>query len=267
MDYIRYERSLLKLIKERNPREYKLLNLTNQRIKGLYNQSTKRFPNRKSLWDEYFVFISTMAKSDNSEVSAVLDNTILHHGHHVENWLKYIKWERAIHTNETKVRNLLMKALQNHPKSEHLYIEFLNVELSNDRELPVQSVIDNATLLYDNAMKNFRSEKSYPIEKILTFQAAVLDELEKYPFTKDMQLMVLQDYDDNYLTKELFWHILAQRELNGRITMDKNRNKQLNDNEPTIESKKVNIKRCVEVYEGALSKASKCYWHRLIREL
>lgn len=261
LDYIRYERSLVKLILERNPREHKLHNLTNQRIKGLYNQSTKRFPNRKSLWDEYFVFISTMAKSDNSEVSAVLDNTILHHGHHVENWLKYIKWERAIHTNETKIRNLLMKALQNHPKSEHLYIEFLDVELSNDRESPVVTVVDNATLLYNNAMKNYRSDKSFTIEKILTFQAAVLDQLEKYPFTKTMQLMVLQDYDDNYLTKELFWHILAQRELNGQITLDKNRNKQLNDTDPTIESKKGNIKRCVQVYEGALSKVSLISFH------
>lgn len=251
LDYIRYERSLLKLITERNPNEHKLVNLINQRIKGLYNQSTKRFPNRQSLWDEYFVFASTMSKSDYSEVSSVLDDTILHHGHHVENWLKYIKWERAIQTNETKVKNLLMRALIKHPTSEYLHLEFLDVELSNDRELPVETVIDNAKLLYTNAIKNFRNDRSVSVERILTFQAAVLDQLNKYSFTKDMQLMVLNDRpDDKYLEEELFWHILAQRELNGQITLDKDRN----EPESEMGSQNMNIKRCVKVYESALTK-------------
>lgn len=255
LDYIRYERSVLKLIKERNRSEHKLVNLVIQRIKGLYNQSTNRFPNRKSLWDEYFVFItSTMSKSDNSEVSAVLDNTLMHHKH-VENWLKYIKWERAV-KNETKVRNLLMRALQLHRKNEHLYLEFLDIELANDRELSVENVVGNATLVYNNGMSSFRSKEgeSIPTERILTFQAAVQDRLNKYPFTKEMQLMVLEDVEEKYLKEELYWHILAQRELNGQTTLDKNRNKHLD--EPTVETQKVNIKRCVKVYEAVLSKVS-----------
>lgn len=253
LDYIRYERSLMKLIIERNPNEHKLVHLTNQRITGLYNQSTKRFPNRQSLWDEYFVFASTMPKSDYADVSAVLDDTILHHGHHVENWLKYIKWERAIQTNETKVKNLLMRALIKHPTNENLHLEFLDVELSNVRQLPEQNVIDNGTLLYHNAMKHFRNDKSVRVERILTFQAAVLDLLSKYSFTKQMQLMVLNDKDDSYLKEELFWHILAQRELNGQLTYDVDRHERLGD-EPAMESQSVNIKRCVKVYQETLSK-------------
>lgn len=239
-------------MKERNAKEHKLLQLISQRIKGLYNQSTNRFPNRKQLWDEYFVFItSPLARSDNSEVSAVLDNTILHHGHHVDSWLKYIKWERAIRSNETKVRNLLMRALLKHPTSEHLHLEFLDVELSNERESSVSVVVDTVTLLYGNAMKSFRNDKSVPSEKILTFQAEVLGMFEKYTLARDLQLMVLKDVDDSHLKKELFWHNLALRQLNGQLTLDEDGNV-----EPEMESQKENIRRCVKVYQGAVSKVN-----------
>lgn len=256
LDYIRYERSILRLVHERNAKEHKLLNLIGQRIKGLYSQSTYRFPNRKSLWDDYFVFItSTLSRADNSEVSAVLDNTILHHGHHVENWLKYIKWERAIQANETKIRNLLMRALMKHPASDDLHLEFLDIELTNERELPEVDVTENVSLLYTNAVKSLRNDKSVPAEKILRFKDAVLDVLEKFPFTKDVQLMVLKDVDDGHLREELFWHILAQRELHGKLTLDEVRNEQLNHTvDPELKSQKLNIKRCVKVYEAALSK-------------
>lgn len=258
LDYIRYERSLLKLIKERNAKEHKLQQLVRQRIKGLYNESTKRFPNRRSLWDDYFVFItSTMAKADNSEVSGVLDSIILHHGHHVENWLKYIKWERAIRTNETKVRNLLMRALLKHPTSEHLHLEFLDVELTNDRESPEKTVVDNVKLLYDNAIKSMRNDKSVTAERILTFKANVLDVFEKFAsLTTDLQSMVLQDVDESHVNEELFWHILAQRGLNGQRVMMKDEwaDSGLNDEQTAIESQIVRIKRCVKVYETALSK-------------
>lgn len=261
LDYIRYERSLLKLIKERSPNERKLVNLISQRIKGLYNQSTNRFPNRKSLWDDYFVFItSSLCKFDNSEVSAVLDNTLLHQGHHVENWLKYIKWERAIQTNDKKVRNLLMRALMLHPKEEYLHLEFLDLELTNARELPIETVIDYATVEYKNAIKCFQTntnttDRSAVIEKILKFKAAVLDLLDKYPFTKDMQMMILEEVDDSHLNEELFYHILAQRELNGQLTPDKNRNELLKEL-PEIESESVRIKRCVKVYQEILPHVS-----------
>lgn len=256
LDYIRYERSLLRLVNERNAKEHKLINLIGQRIKGLYNQSTYRFPNRKSLWDDYFVFItSTLSRADNAEVSAVLDNTILHHGHHVENWLKYIKWERAIRSNDTKVRNLLMRALMKHPTSEDLHFEFLDIELANERELPETDVASNVTLLYTNAIKSLCNDKSVPAEKLLTFRAAVLDLLEKCPFTRDLQLMVLKDVHDEHLKEELFWHILAQRELRGQLTLEEAQKQLLDQNVDTEgKSQKLNIKRCVKVYEGALSK-------------
>lgn len=259
LDYIRYERSVLKLIRERNRTEHKLVNLVTQRIKGLYNQSTKRFPQRKPLWDEYFVFVTgALAKCDNSEVSAVLDDTILHHGHHVDSWLKYVKWERAVQQqtgNETtKVRNLLMRALQTHRTNEQLHLELLDVELANDRKLPVVNVCENATLVYQNAMTEFRADKSVPVDRILAFQAAVQDQLVRYPFTKQLQLMVLDDVEDKYLLHELFWHHCAQRELKGQLTADEQRNKQLDIGEPAIESHKVNIRRCVQVYEGAVAK-------------
>ncbi|XP_037029458.1 U3 small nucleolar RNA-associated protein 6 homolog [Bradysia coprophila] len=256
LDYIRYERSLLRLVNERNAKEHKLINFIGQRIKGLYNQSTHRFPNRKSLWDDYFVFItSTLSRADNAEVSAVLDNTILHHGHHVENWLKYIKWERAIRSNETKVRNLLMRALMKHPTSEDLHFEFLDIELANERELSETDVTGNVTLLYTNAIKSLRNDNSVPAERLLTFKAAVLDLLEKFPFTRDLQLMVLKDVHDEHIKEELFWHFLAQRELRGQLTLDEAQN-QLLDQKVDAEGKsqKLNIKRCVKVYEGALSK-------------
>lgn len=246
MDFIRYERTLLKLIKERNPKERKLQNLIFQRIKGLYNQATVRFPNHKTLWDEFFVFTtSTISKSDYTEVSAVLDNTLLHHGHHVENWLKYIKWERAILTNDKKVKNLLLRALQRHPENEDLQIEFMDVELFNYRELPTENVIDNVKLLYNNARKSISS---------LIFKAAVLDKLSKYQFTKELQLIVLDDMKSMHCNEELFWHIIAQRELSGLLTFDADRNAELENIEPKNQSLKVNIKRCIKVYEAALSK-------------
>lgn len=256
LDYISYERSILRLVNERNAKEHKLTNLISQRIKGLYNQSTHRFPNRKSLWDDYFIFItSTLSRADNAEVSAVLDSTILHHGHHVETWLKYIKWERAIRANETKVRNLLMRALIKHPTSEDLHLEFLDIELANERKLPETDVTSNVTLLYTNAIKSLRSDKAVPAEKILKFKAAVLDLLEKYPFASEMQSMVLKDVDDAHLKEELFWHILAQRELHGKLTMDEGRNAQLDrDDGSSVRSQTLNIKRCVKVYESALSR-------------
>lgn len=231
---------------ERNPTERKLHTLIYLRIKNLYNQATMRFANQKTLWDDFFVFMtSTTSKADDSEVSAVLDNTLLHHGHRVENWMKYIKWERAIQTNDNKVKNLLLRAIQRHPENEVLHIEFIDVELSNYRELPTDNVLDNVKLLYNNARKSISD---------LTFKAAVLDQLNKYSFTKELQLTVLEDMKSMHCNEELFWHVLAQRELNGLLTFDEVRNGQQDGNESKSQSEKVNIKRCVKVYEGALSK-------------
>lgn len=246
MEYIRYERSLLNLIRERNSNENKLNNSILQRIKGLYNQATTRFPNQRLLWDEFFTFMMrSKSKFDNSDISTLLDNTLLHHGHHVENWLKYIKWERAIQTNEKKVKNLLLRALQRHPESEDLHIEFMDVELSNDRDLTTQNVLDNTILLYNNAKKTISS---------LTFKATVLNKLNNYAFAKPLQLLVLEDMKSVDCHDELFWHILAQRELKGLPTFDEFRNKQLLEKEPKSESQKISIKRCVKVYVSAVSK-------------
>ncbi|KAJ6639809.1 U3 small nucleolar RNA-associated protein 6 like [Pseudolycoriella hygida] len=256
LDYIRYERSLMMLVKGRNYKEHKLINLIVQRIKGLYNQLTKRFPSRKPLWDEYFNFLtSKQSKSDNSEISALLDNMLMHHRHNVEVWLKYIKWERAIQMNEKKVRNLLMRALMDHKNNEDLHIEFIDVELSNHQQVGEQVVLDRVMLLYNNAKLVYNEEKPAERMKSLSFKAAILDKLGKFSFTKEIQLKILDDMQSNKNCEtELFWHIMARRELNGQITLDQERNKRLEGNSSAYESERVKIQRCVNVYKGATSK-------------
>lgn len=246
LQHIQYERSLLPHNAER--KDCKLKNSIFHRIKSLYNEATKRFPNEKHLWDEYFMFItSTDLNTDNSDVSAILDSMVTHHGDHIEPWMKYIKWERTIKTNESKLKNLLMRALHRHPESEELHIEFMDVELSNHRNLPTQNVLDNTILLYNNGRKRISS---------LSFLATVLDLLNKYTFSKPLQLKILDDMKSMYCNKELFWQILAQRELKGLSTFDEVRNKKLEENESQIQLRKVNILRCVKVYEAGLSKVT-----------
>lgn len=152
-----------------------------------------------------------------------------------------------------------MRALIKHPTSEDLHLEFLDIELENERELPQMDVTSNVKLLYTNAVKSLRNDNSVTAERVLTFKAAVLDLLEKYAFTSEMQLMVLKDVDDRHLKEELFWHILAQRELHGRLTLDEVKNVQPDSTHVSVvKSPKLNIKRCVKVYETALSKVYVC---------
>lgn len=249
LEHIQQERSLLRLNEEQNPNDSKLKNSILQRIECLYNEATQRFPNEKSIWDEYFIFTTTSIHSK-SDGSAILDNMIIHHGHLVELWLKYIKWERVEKSNERKVKNLLIRALQRHPESEDLYIEFMDVELANYRDLSPQNVLDNTIMLYNNARKQIST---------LSFLTSVLHRLNKYSFSKPLQLTILDDMKSMYCNKELFWHILAQRELNGLATFDEKRNKKLEQNESQSKLQKVNIQRCVKVYEAAVSKVSYDY--------
>ena len=211
MEYIRFERNLATICAERrrNDNAIELEHSILNRVKGLYEASTKRFHNNERLWDNYFMFLCK-TNCDKTEMSNMLDRMLVTHPYNPATWLKYSKWERNANQDVTKAKNLITRGIQNHPKCIQLYIELLNIEtvnldLADDEDQPI--ILDRITKVYEAARNALPG-----IESCI----AVLDEISNSHLTISLQHQIIKDMQERYSDNELYFHIIAQREFDGR---------------------------------------------------
>lgn len=233
LEYIKYERNLMSLVKERQRErnsELKLELSIEKKIKKLYGMATARFPDVERLWEEYILFCHR-SRSDQTEVRVILTRMRQFHGDKPDCWIKAIKWEREHSTDVNKsidVRALLLQGMQRHPTSVHLCVELINIILTSS--IAVELKMQQALLAYASCSKKVSS---------LAFHLAMLEEATRHGFAGKLEEQILDDMKKLHFKEPLFWHTIAQRELKGLATYHASV-----DSNPTMRSR---IELCVQV--------------------
>lgn len=132
--------------------------------------------------------------------------------------------------------DFIVRALRKHPADAYLKCELIDFELSNYGRQPT-SVIE------DRCIKIYTDDKFIlQVDKL----AALLELLSNYPETEKFQRLIMDDLKEKFSNEELYWQVLAQRELKGQITYKK---ENVPDNLPI--SQKTRMEVFVKVYEKA----------------
>lgn len=184
-------------------------------------------------------------------------------------WIRAILWEFNENFNNERVKGLLSRAQQKHPKSKKLLLTFFQIELENKQKADEQIALQLADVVYMNGKINFKNEISFFIE--------MLNIADKFPYANPLQQSILDDMRSAFPNEELLWHTLAQRELNGMSPNDctinfkeivKNENKGEEEEEedtkpntskmnvdptaPTSHTLRKRIQLCTQIYDEAV---------------
>lgn len=263
LEFIKYERSLISLTKER----VKLQKITQnntigkliaQRMKQLYTQALSKFPQDTRFWDEYIKFLQQFKFS--SDVSSTFDRMLQFHGDKPDVWIRAILWEYNENYQDHRVKGLLLRAQQRHPESQKLYLTFFQIELENKRKADESLALQHADVVYSNGKKKFTNIE-YFIE--------MLNIVDKFGYAKSIQQTILDDMRRLFPRHELLWHTLAQRELNGLSPGDcttditesvkregadarKSHGKVADPSASVTHTLKKRIELCVQIYDAAV---------------
>lgn len=209
LEYIKYERNLISLTKERVKlqkitQNNTIAKLIAQRMKQLYTQALSKFPQDTRFWDEYIKFLQQFKFS--SDVSSTFDRMLQFHGDKPDVWIRAILWEYNENYQDHRVKGLLLRAQQRHPESQKLYLTFFQIELENKRKADESLALQHADVVYSNGKKKFTN---------IEYFIDMLNIVDKFGFAKSIQQTILDDMRRLFPRHELLWHTLAQRELNG----------------------------------------------------
>ncbi|XP_031620644.1 U3 small nucleolar RNA-associated protein 6 homolog [Contarinia nasturtii] len=257
VEYIKYERSLIGLTKQRTKlhkltKNHTITTLIANRMKQLYAQALSRFPHNLRFWDEYIKFLQQFKYT--KDIPATFDQILKFHSDKADVWIRSILWEYNENYNDERVRGLLLRAQQLHPESQKLYLTFFQIELENKRQSDENLALQHAKTVYTNGQK---------ILKNCQFYIEILKIVDRFAYATSIQQLILHDLRELFQNEEIMWHNLAQRELNGLPT-DKfiERIKQDHEDELNNEdslsitqqhtSLRKRIESCVEIYEEAV---------------
>lgn len=211
--YIKYETNLMKLVVERQRErnsELKLELSIIKKIKGLYRLAITRFPSRERLWEGCIDFFIRNG-SEAGEIRALFTQMLQFHADNAQCWMRAIRWEREHNTERQRdmdVRNLLMQGLRRHPICTAMCVELLNIILTND-SVAEEVRINQALCTFRLCVKTNTSIECY---------VAMLEEATLHSFAGHLQSTILRAMRTTHVMEPQFWHVLAQRELNGQLT-------------------------------------------------
>lgn len=215
--YIKFEKVVVKDIKLRRQKhrisekksqiEYKIL----KRIKYLYEVAIQRFDNNFELVLEFFKFCKEC--SFIQSVYSIVENMLKKFSQNVQAWQVAAAWHAR--KDVTEALNVIHKGLAIHKANEDLYCQAIELELSKFTrrdEKPIDETPDETIIC-----KKVDTYLQAAYKNILNFQfpLRVLDVLEKYAFTKELQDSIVKRLLDDFYGEVEVWHTLAQREYNG----------------------------------------------------
>lgn len=268
--YIQFERNLMKVVQglqhERNAKLKLELSIA-KKIKKLYQLAVTRYAHRERLWDEYIVFCMRTAQSDDGELRELFTQMRHFHADKPAVWLKAIRWERhvaatAVGVVETNGRTLLLQAIRQHPQCTVLCVELLSMLLSGTDNATATGE-DADALIAEQELRLQRALTAYQrcgdTNRTLAFQLDMLSEATRHPFAGRLRAAILEQMRERHGAEPLYWHSIAQRELNGESIVPE----AIDGGEQTVValSARDKLKRCVQVYESAVTElASKEMW-------
>uniref|UniRef100_A0A336LW32 CSON002680 protein n=1 Tax=Culicoides sonorensis TaxID=179676 RepID=A0A336LW32_CULSO len=253
-EFIKYERNVLSLVCERRRggkrvREKKALErIVAGKIRGLYLKVLARFPKELRLWDSYIKFCQMYHFT--YELSEVLERMLKYHSDKPEVWLKAVMLEYSDIGNLVKAKEYLITGLKHHPTDIQLYKAFIQIELSeiqasddNEKitaveEKEIETAVGCCQSIYRNAKSKIND---------VQFYLEMLDVTLNFKFARNLSKEIISDLKDKFSDNSKTWNYFAQAELKGVsvYTLDES-------DTDDVRSVKLNIKKCVEIYEKAL---------------
>lgn len=213
-DYILFELELLEDIRKRRDMgknankkrsiDYKIIN----RVKHLYLNILKFYPDEIENYESYIRFCQNYNLKP--AASKVVDKMLITFVQKPEVWIIGARWYFKIE-QYVKAGDILKRAITIHKENGSLYEEAIKQELKlihlncvkNDLEINDKSLMQVETLL--NVFFKY-------VTDIQSYQK-VLNLLDKFEFTKDLQNVLLKYLHSKHFNNELTWHILAQNEV------------------------------------------------------
>lgn len=220
-----------------------------KKIKKLYQLAVTRYAHRDRLWEEYIVFSMRSAQCDDGQVRELFTQWRHFHADKPAVWLKAVRWEQHVadDASNTNARTLLLQAIRQHPQCPVLWVELLRMLLTGDADDEDDEAGDA-----DDGERELRLQRALTAyqqcantDRTLAFQLDLLTEATRHPFAGRLQAAILEHMRQRHGTEPLYWHTIAQRELNGQMGADG-----VDTVSPTCRDK---LKRCVQVYETAVT--------------
>ncbi|XP_055310345.1 U3 small nucleolar RNA-associated protein 6 homolog [Sitodiplosis mosellana] len=254
VEYIKYERSVIGLTKQRSKlykltQNHTIATLIAGRMKQLYAQALSKFPHNLRFWDEYIKFLQQFKFT--KDIPATFDHMLQFHSDKADVWIRAILWEYNENYSHERVKGLLLRAQHLHPESQKLYLTFFQIELENKREADESLALQHAQIVYTNGKKTFTN---------VTFYIEMLNIVDKFSYANSIQHMIMNDLREMFQHEEIMWHTLAQRELNDLSTDQfiklENEDNAMDEDSSRLtavqHSQRKRIEKCVEIYQEAV---------------
>lgn len=149
LKYIRYEDSLLQLIRIRRKKmgvyhRYKEIErCIASRIAGIYSSLVKRYPSNVQLWLSYIEFCRKQKWK--GTVSSLFAKMLNVHNKKEDIWILAARWESQFNNSMDTGRSLMQQALRFNPDSRSLFREYFCLELNYaDKVIQRRKIISRA---------------------------------------------------------------------------------------------------------------------------
>lgn len=184
-----------------------------RRIKRLYQTAVQRFSSNFQLHKSYFEFLKE--HKFNTDASLAVDNIIKMFSFDPEAWILAAEWY-CHSNNKNKALQVLQKGFTIIPDCISLYYAALKLEFdifskincTPEEKLHKEKILDAKIKTYMNLI--FKNINDF--EEILSTMSL----LEGHKCANSLQQMILERSLEQHSKNEIFWDVLAKRELKGR---------------------------------------------------
>ncbi|XP_077460406.1 U3 small nucleolar RNA-associated protein 6 homolog [Stigmatopora argus] len=228
VQYIQYEINILELVKKRRAHihyhfkrediEYPIIH----RINSVFIRATSKWKDDVQLWLSHVAFCKKWATR--GQLSKLFSSMLAIHADKPSLWIIAAKSELEERNSSESARHLFLRALRFHPGNKKLYQEYLRMELLHCEKLRKQRAeLEQAKIdigeyefsaeILDGKLAMVVYKDATDKNKDAEFVISLLNITSIFNFTKDLQKLILQDLQTNFLEDSVTWDFLAKKEL------------------------------------------------------
>jgi U3 small nucleolar RNA-associated protein 6 len=209
IEYIKYEVALMKKFKQaqyENANDGKALDKSLAlHIKEIYRIALKRFPDKKSLWENYIEY----AKQKFPNHVTSINQEMLNFHHNQEDYIDAIMHEIG-KKNYNVAINFITQGMNRQKDSKELVILYIEcslkvTETADDDDLKASTLLQ-VTRFYQKFLKGSREVRIH---------VDLLNKLEKFQFAMRFQNEIITNVIRMFQNRPEVWDLLARRHLNG----------------------------------------------------
>lgn len=207
VNYVKFEVALMCTLKEKGYLKEvagrQLGTRICNRVRYIYRDGLKRYPNSKPLWSQYIIF----AKKKYRESVTEIYRQMLSYHKDKDVYLEAADFEME-QKNFISASRLLIEAIGKHPTCGELSQRqiYNNLKQGQENEDARPNALKSALSVYQATSSNF---------KTVNFFIDALNMVQEFDFAKPLQDLILSDVMRKHADEELTWNMLAVRHING----------------------------------------------------